>query len=71
MHKRGLALMVALAVVIASSLPGIAANSGFVDVPKDHWAYDAVTRLVAAGLLEDYPGHSLFGGDDNALAQYK
>jgi DNA repair exonuclease SbcCD ATPase subunit len=69
MHKRGLALMVALAVVIASSLPGIAANSGFVDVPKDHWAYDAVTRLVAAGLLEGYPDGS-FGGD-RTLTRYE
>ncbi len=25
------------------------------DVPSNHWAYDAVNTLVAAGLIQGYP----------------
>ncbi|MGI6081949.1 MAG: S-layer homology domain-containing protein [Limnochordia bacterium] len=69
MHRRGLALIVALAVVIASSLPGLTANNGFIDVPEDHWAYDSIARLSSAGLLEGYPDGS-FGGD-RTLTRYE
>lgn len=30
----------------------------FVDVPVDHWAYDAVTELAAAGILQGFPPDS-------------
>jgi predicted nucleic acid-binding Zn-ribbon protein len=62
MHKRGLAMAVALIAAIACVLPGVAADSVFNDVPSDHWAYDAVGRLAAAGLVEGYPDGS-FGGE--------
>lgn len=62
MHRRGWALMVTMVVIFACILPGAAADIAFNDVPSDHWAYDAVTRLAEAGLVEGYPDGS-FGGD--------
>ena len=31
-----------------------AANSPFADVPRDHWAYEAVSKAVESGLLQGY-----------------
>lgn len=62
MHRRSWALMAAMVVIFACILPGVAADLEFNDVPSDHWAYDAVTRLAEAGLVEGYPDGS-FGGD--------
>ena len=28
----------------------------FPDVPRDHWAFNAVQRLAKAGIIEGYPG---------------
>lgn len=39
-----------------------AAANPFSDVPADHWAYDAVTRLAAAGIIEGY-GDDTFKGN--------
>lgn len=30
-------------------------DDGFSDVPKDHWAYQAVTELKQKGILKGYP----------------
>ncbi|MDI9486212.1 MAG: S-layer homology domain-containing protein, partial [Bacillota bacterium] len=35
--------------------------SPFADVPADHWAYDSVAQLAAAGLIEGYPDGT-YGG---------
>lgn len=32
-----------------------AQQEGFIDVPKDHWAYEAVTDLKMKGILIGYP----------------
>jgi len=54
-----LALMVSLAFVgtIAVAQP----TKPFPDVPKDHWAYQAVMELKAKGILIGYPGGSFNG----------
>ena len=47
-------LIVALALVFVLGIAGtaFAAANPFVDVPAKHWAYDAVTKLAQAGILE-------------------
>ncbi|HWR37940.1 MAG TPA: S-layer homology domain-containing protein [Patescibacteria group bacterium] len=39
-----------------------AASASFGDVPANHWAYDSVTKLVKAGVIEGY-GDGTFRGD--------
>ena len=53
-------LIVALALGTAQAL---AQSSAVTDVPKTHWAYQAVESLVAKGYLELYPD-STFQGDE-------
>ena len=55
--KKILMLMVA---VIVMAAPAFAQNA-FSDVPRDHWAYGAVSQLAAAGILEGYP-NGIFQG---------
>jgi len=49
-------LIVALALVFVLGIAGtaFAAANPFVDVPAKHWAYDAVTKLAQAGILDGY-----------------
>lgn len=52
-----------LAVVAAATLaasPALAANP-FSDLPRAHWAYDAVERFAAAGVLSGYPDGAFRG----------
>ena len=48
---------IALAAVLVAAGAGGArqAGEGFPDVPKTHWAYEAVTDLKARGILVGYP----------------
>ena len=41
----------------------------FPDVPKNHWAYDYVTRLAKAGMLEGYPDGEFKG--DRMMTRYE
>ncbi|WP_432643102.1 YadA-like family protein [Acidaminococcus sp.] len=41
----------------------------FPDVPKNHWAYDYVTRLARAGMLEGYPDGEFKG--DRMMTRYE
>ncbi|NMB01121.1 MAG: hypothetical protein GX971_06305 [Firmicutes bacterium] len=59
MKLRKLALVLAL-VLMASTLTPVFA-SPFADVPADHWAYDSIAELAAAGLIEGYPDGT-YGG---------
>ena len=34
---------------------------GFPDVPKTHWAYQAVTELAQKGILQGYPAETRTG----------
>jgi len=58
--KQKITALLVLAMIWAMAVPAIAA-SPFGDVDPDHWAYDSVTRLAAAGLIIGYPDGT-FGG---------
>ncbi len=52
-----------LAAVMALGVnAGVYAANPFSDVPAGHWAYDAVNKLAAEGVIEGYPGGT-YGGD--------
>ncbi|MGQ9623377.1 MAG: S-layer homology domain-containing protein [Candidatus Caldatribacteriaceae bacterium] len=61
-------LALALVLVFALAIPALAANP-FVDVPLNHWAYDAVQSLAAKGIIIGYPDGT-FGGN-RALTRYE
>ncbi|MFS8534422.1 MAG: S-layer homology domain-containing protein, partial [Limnochordales bacterium] len=62
MTKKGLALALATVMVWAIAVPAFGQANPFRDVPLDHWAYDAIATLAAAGLVEGYPDGT-FGGE--------
>ena len=57
--KKFAALLV-VAVVMAFAAPAIAANP-FMDVPMNHWAYDAIGQLAASGVINGYPDATFKG----------
>ena len=57
--KKSLVLAMAMALGVTAS--AYAANP-FSDVPAGHWAYDAVNKLAAEGVVEGYPDGT-YGGD--------
>ena len=59
-------LMPALAttLILGSGSTTFAAVNPFSDVPREHWAYDAVTQLAADGIIEGY-GDGTFLGNRN------
>ena len=57
--KKSLVLAMAMAFGVTAS--AYAANP-FSDVPAGHWAYDAVSKLAAAGVVDGY-GDGTYGGD--------
>ena len=57
--KKSLVLAMAMALGVTAS--AYAANP-FSDVPAGHWAYDAVNKLAAEGVVTGYPDGT-FGGD--------
>jgi len=57
--KKRLALVLVLIMMASAATTALA--SPFADVPADHWAYDSVAELAAAGLIEGYPDGT-YGG---------
>ena len=57
--KKSLVLAMAMALGVTAS--AYAANP-FSDVPAGHWAYDSISKLAAAGVIDGYVD---FSGDDN------
>ena len=57
--KKSLVLAMAMALGVTAS--AYAANP-FSDVPAGHWAYDSVSKLAAAGVVDGYP-NGTFGGE--------
>ena len=51
------------------TLPLKKGDTLFPDVPKNHWAYDYVTKLAQAGLLEGYPDGEFKG--DRMMTRYE
>ena len=46
---------VAVLALVAFAAPALAATNPFMDVPMNHWAYDAIGQLAAHGILSGYP----------------
>ena len=64
--KKSLVLAMAMALGVTAS--AYAANP-FSDVPAGHWAYDAVNKLAAEGVVDGYPDGT-YGGD-KLMARYE
>ncbi|WP_315002391.1 S-layer homology domain-containing protein [uncultured Selenomonas sp.] len=62
--KKTLVSALGAALVVGAASTTFAAANPFSDVPRDHWAYDAVTQLAADGVVEGY-GDGTFRGDRN------
>ena len=55
-------LVLAMAVALGVTASAFAASNPFSDVPAGHWAYDSISKLAAAGVIDGY-GDTTFGGD--------
>ena len=64
MMKRTLVSALSAALVIGAASTTFAASNPFSDVPRDHWAYDAVTQLASDGVIEGY-GDGTYRGERN------
>ena len=62
--KKTLVSALSAALVIGAASTTFAAANPFSDVPRDHWAYDAVAQLAADGVVEGY-GDGTYRGDRN------
>ena len=60
--KRNCMVALVLVVVIGFAGTAFAAANPFVDVPAKHWAYDAVSKLAQAGILDGY-GDGTYRGE--------
>ena len=52
---RKIALLLAIVSVAVLAAPALSATNPFMDVPMNHWAYDAIGQLAAHGILSGYP----------------
>ena len=50
-----IAALLAIVAVAALAAPAFSATNPFMDVPMNHWAYDAIGQLAAHGILSGYP----------------
>ena len=62
--KKSLVITLALVFVLGIAGTAFAAANPFVDVPAKHWAYEAVSKLAKAGIVDGY-GDGTFRGDKN------
>jgi hypothetical protein len=60
--KKSLIITLALVFVLGIAGTAFAAANPFVDVPAKHWSYEAVSKLVKAGIVDGY-GDGTFRGD--------
>ncbi|AZO94268.1 S-layer homology domain-containing protein [Halocella sp. SP3-1] len=60
-------IVIAMFLVLALTASAFAAS--FADVPSSHWAYEAVNKLVASGILSGYPDGTFKG--QNNLSRYE
>jgi len=72
MKRKALGVLVAFAatapaviapqlVASAQAQPAGAQNAEYPDVPRGHWAYEAINKLSQAGVLEGYPDGNYYG----------
>lgn len=62
--KKSFVSALTTSIVIGVASTTFAAANPFSDVPTDHWAYDAVSQLVADGVIEGY-GDTTFRGNQS------
>ena len=67
--KKTLVSALSAALVVGAASTTFAATNPFSDVPRDHWAYDAVTQLAADGVVEGY-GDGTYRGD-RSITRYE
>jgi len=67
--KKKLVASFAAAMVLGIAGTSFAANNPFVDLPAKHWAYESVTKLAQAGIVDGY-GDGTFRGDRN-MSRYE
>lgn len=60
--KKSFVVVLALMFVLGIAGTAFAAANPFVDVPAKHWAYEAVSKLAKAGIVDGY-GDGTFRGD--------
>ncbi|VBB08355.1 Hypothetical protein LUCI_3627 [Lucifera butyrica] len=60
--KKSLIMVLALVFVLGIATTAFAAANPFDDVPAHHWAYSAVAKLAADGIIDGY-GDGTFRGD--------
>lgn len=60
-------ILIAMLLVVALAVPTFA--NPFTDVPANHWAYEAVNKLVAAGIISGYPDGTYKG--NKTLTRYE
>ena len=60
-------IVIAMFLVLALTVSSFAAS--FADVPANHWAYEAVNKLVASGLISGYPDGTYRG--QNTMTRYE
>ena len=63
--KKNLVIALALVFVLGIAGTAFAAANPFTDVPAKHWAYDAVSKLAKAGILDGY-GDGTYRGERTA-----
>lgn len=63
------ALILTVSLIFALTCTTYAANASFNDVPTNHWAYDAVSRLAKAGLVDGMEDGTFRG--DRAMSRYE
>ena len=61
MRKAIVAVVLVMALAVGGSAV-LSASHQLEDVDEDHWAYEAVEQLVAAGIVEGYPDGEYKGG---------
>ena len=67
--KKSLVSALSAALVIGAASTTFAAANPFSDVPRDHWAYDAVTQLAADGVIEGYADGTFQG--NRTMSRYE
>lgn len=56
MKTRLISFVLALVLVLGMAAPALAAESGYSDVPEDHWAAESVRRATELGIFEGVGG---------------
>ena len=67
--KKKLVASLAASMVLGIAGTSFAASNPFLDLPAKHWAYESVTKLAQAGIVDGY-GDGTFRGDKN-MSRYE